>query len=436
MVAKITEPASFRKAIYYNEHKVAEGVAELIGAGNFLKEPEHLSMAEKIQRFDKLVELHKSVHYNTLHISLNFDPSEKLSKEKLLEIAQAYMEKIGFGDQPWLVYQHNDTHHPHIHIVTTTIRADGEAIYIHNIARNQSQEARRAIEIDFDLVKAESKSKGVKPEPKGLDAQRLQYGKSETKRGITNVLDTVLKSYTFSSLSELNAILSIYNVRAERGEPGSRLYKNGGLLYQLLDENGKPIGIPIKASSIYSRPTLAKLEKEYMQQGKKEAAHVLRVKQSIDQTLRSKPKNLDEFIRRLRKEQIYVIAHINKDGFLYGLTFVDTHNKSVINGSDITKEYGAKKILEKLGLDELLRPLPIAQEKSPSMPNTVIVTDRQTTLPFPDQPVPAPLSSTMGITANEDLIEILLKPEQEYEQTPDALRRDKKRKWNQTPKNK
>ena len=54
--------------------------------------------------------------------------ADKLSKEKLKEIANEYMQKIGFGEQPYLLYQHHDAGHPHIHIVTTNIKADGKRI--------------------------------------------------------------------------------------------------------------------------------------------------------------------------------------------------------------------------------------------------------------------------------------------------------------------
>jgi hypothetical protein len=39
----------------------------------------------------------------TLHVSLNFDPSEKLSNAILFQIATGYMNRIGFTGQPFLV---------------------------------------------------------------------------------------------------------------------------------------------------------------------------------------------------------------------------------------------------------------------------------------------------------------------------------------------
>ena len=92
---------------------------------------------------------------NTLHISLNFDPSEKLARKTLVAIAKSYMGKIDFGNQPYLVYEHIDSGHPHIHILTTNIKSDGARIDTFNIGRLKSDRARKEIEKEFGLVKAE-----------------------------------------------------------------------------------------------------------------------------------------------------------------------------------------------------------------------------------------------------------------------------------------
>jgi len=432
MVAKIKEPKNFRKAIYYNEHKVEEGKAECIWAENFLKTAVYLSIQEKMHRFNSLVKLNEGITYNTLHISLNFHPSEQFSKERLAEIAGVYMQKIGFGDQPFLVYQHNDTPHPHVHIVTTTIREDGTNITIHNIARDRSEPARKEIELAYNLVQAESRKKATQQEIKPLDALQLQYGKTETKRGINNVLDAVLSRYTFNSLEELNAILSLYHVRAFRGNPGSRTYNTGGLLYQLLDTQGRPAGIPIKASSIYSKPTLAYLKKEFEKHHEKPLVHRKRIQNAIDLAIRAKPDNFDDFARRLKSEQVYVVARMNKDGIIYGLTFVDTKNKAVFNGSDIGRNYSAAQILAKLRLDQKLARLSPGTTIIP--PKAGKVSDKpdntQLSLPLPPEHV---LSRSPGFSSDDDPFHIPLRPLLEDEQTPAELLVDKKRKRNQKP---
>src|SRR4051812_30019494 len=126
MVAVINTGHSIRSIFNYNENKVRLGKAECIGEGNYPIDLADLTLDSKLKTLLKQLELNKNVTRNSVHISLNFDQSEKeFSNEKLMEIAQVYMDKIGFGSQPYLVYRHYDAGHPHIHIVSIKVKSDG-----------------------------------------------------------------------------------------------------------------------------------------------------------------------------------------------------------------------------------------------------------------------------------------------------------------------
>lgn len=86
--------------------------------------------------------------------------------------------------------------------------------------------------------------------------QKVQYGKLGTKRAIINVLDNVLEAYKYTSLPELNAVMKQYNVMADRGSEGSRIFKNLGLVCRIVDEQSNMVGLPIKANDFYSKQTL------------------------------------------------------------------------------------------------------------------------------------------------------------------------------------
>jgi len=116
MVAIIHNSSSLKNALHYNENKVKQKVAELLHSGNYSKDTELLGFSDKINRLQKLAALNQQTKINCVHVSLNFDPYDKLSEEKLKEIADVYMQKIGFADQPYLVYQHHDAGHPHLHV--------------------------------------------------------------------------------------------------------------------------------------------------------------------------------------------------------------------------------------------------------------------------------------------------------------------------------
>ncbi len=159
MVARIKTPNSIIRAINYNEQKVKHGNALLLQASNYLKDADKLSFNDKLKRFQDLIALNERAKTNSLHISLNFDNADKLSVELFKQIAEEYMDKIGFGNQPYLIYQHNDAWHPHIHIVTTSIQENGKRIDTFNIGRNQSEKARKDIETKFHLTKAQNKQR-------------------------------------------------------------------------------------------------------------------------------------------------------------------------------------------------------------------------------------------------------------------------------------
>jgi hypothetical protein len=258
-----------------------------------------------------------------------------------------YLQKIGFANQPYLLYQHNDAGHPHVHIVTTNIKSDGTRIELHNLGKIQSEKARKEIENDYNLVKAEDMK--LKPyELKSAYTQKVHYGKADSRRAIANVLNGVLNTYKYTSVAELNAVLQQYNVLADRGSEGSRVRENHGLFYRILDEKGNTIGVPIKASSFYNRPTLKFLEGKFAANETDRQPHKARVKNAIDLAFLKQPKkSMDSLVASLEREGIKAVIRQNKEGIIYGLTYVDYRTKCVFNGSDLGKPYSAKGIQER-----------------------------------------------------------------------------------------
>ena len=91
MVAKITTPKSIEAALNYNEKKVQKGDATCLHAANYLTEAKNMNFYQKLNGFERLNSLNERATTKTLHVSLNFGPSEKLAENKLLQIASDYM---------------------------------------------------------------------------------------------------------------------------------------------------------------------------------------------------------------------------------------------------------------------------------------------------------------------------------------------------------
>jgi hypothetical protein len=374
MVAKIKTGRRLVGAINYNEQKVRLGRAELISAQGYLKEPQALSFDEKLGRLTDLAGRNERTKVNTLHVSLNFAVGENLPKNTLERIADDYMLGLGFGGQPYLVYQHHDAGHPHLHIVSTNIQPDGARISFHLLANKASEQARKQVELDYGLIQAEKQGK-VQRAISPVSLEKVTYGKSETKRAITNVVNEVVRTYKVTSVPELNAVLNGLNVEADRGAKESRMYAKNGLVYWALDSQGAKIGVPIKASSIYGKPTLKTLQQRFNLNEVLRKSTKEQIKQKINTAL-SGPVSKSAFEQRLQAQNIDVLFRHNTDGRLYGVTFVDHNVKVVFNGSDLGKQYSANNLAQLF-----------AQSQNTSHPIQRLSTSSDT--PFPTGPVSA-----------------------------------------------
>ncbi|MDB5159432.1 MAG: Relaxase/Mobilization nuclease protein [Mucilaginibacter sp.] len=345
MVARISTPSKVAKALNYNEYKVGEGMAELIWTAGYLKDMEQLNFYEKLEGFQRLIDLNNS-KTNSLHISLNFAESDVLDRGKLIQLADDYLARIGFGEQPYLVYQHFDAGHPHVHVVTCSIREDGSRIDTYKIGERLSKPATIELEQLYGLIVADKKQQREVFRQAPINAQKVAYGKVPTRRAISNVLLSVLDKYHYTSLPELNALLRLYNVTADRGSPDSQTYLNNGLVYRVLDEKGNKIGVPIKASSLHGQPTLKNLTEKFVANGQPKQKEKIKLRTAIDLALHQQV-TLDRLVAILKRQGIDVVMHRSVKGEIFGMTFIDHTTKCVFKGSDLGKDYGAKAIQER-----------------------------------------------------------------------------------------
>lgn len=413
MVAIINTGHAVRNSFTYNENKVRAGVASCIGEGNYPMDLGLMTPESRLGVLLKRVALNPRVTRNSVHISLNFDPTEKaLHDERYREIAHAYMKGIGFGEQPYLIYRHEDAAHPHLHIVSVKIRPDGSRIDMHNIGRNQSEKTRKELEARFGLVAAQSKMGKASRPLTPITAARVAYGVSQTRQAIANVLNAILPHYAYSSVAELNAVLRLYNVTAETGSEESRLRRHKGVLYQVIDTNGRPIGLPVKASRFFSKPTYAYLERRFEQGKLARRPYATRLKNLIDAAfLRPEKPSLAQLATELQKAGVDMVERRNAEGLLFGLTYVDHKNKTVFNGSTLGKPYSAKAMLERSG-------------------STVHSPNKKSSFVFSHQYQEIPYSGIVERTIREltALVDQLLSPVHQSDYTPGAVSGKKKKK--------
>jgi hypothetical protein len=126
------------------------------------------------------------------------------------------------------------------------------------------------------------------------------------------------------------------------------MYQRRGLLYSAIDAKGNSIGVPVKASAIYGKPTLDFLERQYKLNEILRKQHRDAIRESVDKTLAQKTGTKLAFTKALLQSGITPVFRENAEGKIYGLTFVDQHRQVVFKGSDLGKAYSAAAILSRL----------------------------------------------------------------------------------------
>jgi hypothetical protein len=261
MVAKISTGKDIVGLINYNENKVEQGQARLIAGANlsYGKGYREMSYEQKLEAFSQIIERKKNKEFEntTFHVSLSFDPEEKLTDGTLKEIAGKYIKAMGYERQPYLVYRHEDTILPHMHIVSTRVNREGKKIDSYE-DRIRSELIRKKLEEEYGLLKA---SKKILTEIEPL--KKLEYGKEETKKGISNAIRGVLEEHRASSFKEFKTLLAGYNVKAEHIRGTSKRGNYEGVAYSATNDKGRRLGRTIKASSFQSKPTLKNLQVKF-----------------------------------------------------------------------------------------------------------------------------------------------------------------------------
>ena len=107
MVAKISTGKDLYGALAYNQTKVENGHAKILDA-NLLPYPEdgRFRMGETMKAFTAWLPSHYRTEKPVIHISLNPHPDDELTDGQLAAIGREYMEKLGYGNQPFLIFKH------------------------------------------------------------------------------------------------------------------------------------------------------------------------------------------------------------------------------------------------------------------------------------------------------------------------------------------
>ena len=340
MVANIRSGSSPGGALYYNKKKVDKDEAEVLLWQKMLEPYDkygRMDIDACMESFMPYLEANRRTTNTVFHASLNPSPEDRLTDEQLRKIACEYMERMGYGEQPYIVFKHKDISREHLHIVSLRVDEQGRKLP-HDFEARRSMEILRDLERKYDLhpsVKGQELT-----DREGL--RKVNYSEGNVKQQISSVVRSCLRNYKCSSYGEFRTLLERFNVSVEErtGTVDGRDY--AGVIYGALTDDGYGIGTPFKSSKIGKDVGYKALQRYYAKSKKhlKETGTLDRLRQTIRDAI-SLHNTRDEFRQLLKADNIDAIFRINPVGRIYGVTFIDHNSGIVANGLVLGKEFSA-----------------------------------------------------------------------------------------------
>lgn len=184
MIAQINASKSFLSTANYNQKKVDNKEAQIIYSQKL-----YSTAPDKVAYVFET--LNKSRTQNAVfHISLSFheDDGLKLNDEKMIELSKVYLERMGYGRQPYIIYRHDDTAHPHVHILTSRVHIEQQKKIEHDFERFRSKKITTQIEREYGLVIANQQPK-IKTELVAHIQSALQKSRPENIQQLNQTLE-------------------------------------------------------------------------------------------------------------------------------------------------------------------------------------------------------------------------------------------------------
>lgn len=332
MVAKISLGNSIYGALAYNAEKINKEKGRLLDTNKIYNDGSgSVNIHKAHEDFKRWMPTATRTEKPMVHISLNPHPDDHPTDAELTQIAREYMEKMGFGDMPFLIFKHEDIERHHVHIVALRVKTDGTCISDRNNFY-RSKDICRELEKKYNLRPSEREKISPDTPIRKIDIS------GDMKRQVANTVKMVGMRYKFQTLGEFNAILSLYNVKAEQtdGRVNGREYH--GLVYFATDDSGNVVASPFKASRLGKFASRTAIDNRFVRA--KDRIDVNPTRTIVADAL-AQSSNKEEFIARLKAARIDVLFRYTEEGRIYGVTFIDHNTMTVLNGSRLGKDYSA-----------------------------------------------------------------------------------------------
>lgn len=389
--------------LIYNESKVKKGVASVIGFFGLPKaDPAFTRLI-----FGRLENANIRTENLSFQVSINPNPEsdkESLTDQEAVSLAMEIMQKMGYGNQPIIVYKHEDTERTHYHVVSCRVAKDGKKIsdkfekkrinkiveklsdkyhYTlgntnHNKVTEKQKDQTRvattpilapsmddmstmnlmyyiddpvsAAEPDYsEMYMAEKPAQDALKKTVPIPVREIRFDarKGKLRRQYAEVFDEACK-YHFTTFNQFAAICESLGVSVTE-YTGSKVLR---LKFQGLDEDGEKT-----SSHITEKELRREFHKEMEEQMKKN------VEQAQGNKATTKPdrarigrmasffldvsRSQRHFEKMMQKKGLYPCFSFNIKNELFGVTIIDKRTKRAYKGSDLLPPLRAEAVKEK-----------------------------------------------------------------------------------------
>ena len=362
MVAKISIGSSLYGALAYNGEKINKENGRILGSNKIIIPSNgQVNISDMVDNFRECMPKMGKTKKPVLHISINPHPDDKLTDQDFEILAREYLDQLGFGEQPYVIYKHQDIDRHHIHIVTVNVNEEGKRLNQDFLFR-RSKRITTGLEEKYNLHKAQREK--ITPD---MPIRKIDPS-GDIKRQVANTVKMVGMRYKFQSIGEYNAVLGLYNVKCEQtdGRVNGREYH--GLVYFATDDDGNVIASPFKASRLGKFASRTAIDSRF--ERAKDKVDVAPTRRKVADALATSS-GKDDFVEKLRKRNIDVVFRYTDEGRIYGVTFVDHNTMTVLNGSRLGKEYSANALNVRFTQCQQTDPQPSQISVQPVVPVSV-----------------------------------------------------------------
>lgn len=304
MIVKILSGSGTFRAVRYNTDKLDRQTGELMRIKNFgLLDNDFALKPEEVRNYLKAFSAtNQRVKSPQFHAAISCKGRE-YSKEELSVIAERWLSKMGYGDNPYLIIFHSDTSNNHVHIVSTRVGMDGRKI-------NDSFEYLKAIRQLESVLKTDAK----------------QVIDNDTNR---------IESFSISSVAQFRLLFELSGYGTAEKDGSLSVFRNAGTVKSYRLGDLEEMAGKYQKDTKRLRQLKGIINKYKQQTGHDLIAEHAKLKGGRVGKLVGYRSDLTDYLNE--KFGLQFVFHFRDGKPPYGYTVIDHRNRTVLKGSEVMK---------------------------------------------------------------------------------------------------